>query len=84
MKPASPQSFWRTGQQGSWDWLCTQPPSRPQARWRCVSISGSGGKPPALPAQGRVQGGTLPLPAQGRVQGGTLPPAAEANSAASF
>ena len=41
-KPPSPLSLWRAGQRRSSDNAEPNPPSRPQAKQRCESISGSG------------------------------------------
>jgi len=71
-KPNGPQSFWRAVQQNMKELMgIKNPPSRPQARWRCVSISGSGVNDPSGSPEGsglwraprRVQGSALPLSA---------------------
>ncbi len=56
MKPASPQSFWRTGQQGSWDWLCTQPPVPPAGEVEMRKHLGVWGQAPSAPRAGAGAG----------------------------
>ncbi len=51
-KPPSPLSLWRAGQRRSSDNAEPNPPSRPQAKQRCESISGSGVNAPSGSPEG--------------------------------
>ena len=53
-KPPVPPSFWRDGQSALTGLTVPNPSSRPQARRRCVSISGSGVVDPSGSPEGRA------------------------------